>query len=461
MHARRSLLLGACLLACDPRPSADTEDRDAAPVPEADPAATATTAAPPPPPTSVEDPPKPADDPVATPDGASESVVELEARAWTHYRAREYEAAGTAFAQLAEREPTIWKYPYNAACAAAMRQDYAAAQLALVRAFQRGGDAARTKAKQDSDLASLRARSWWSELLAADEAQLDAWQLHDEDLPPPPEDRPSADTPIVTRLTPYGPGEAPVEVSVIKAAIEEPSGSSSWRLRTTLNVDKRKPWTGGAWLLTTCEADGRYFAANKKLEISDGILPVGHTRDFEVQTFAQVFTNDAPAFKRCELRLVHVPAPDADGRLLDEACYTGTRIEPGRCPDFQRAPATKLEARMTTKFSVDTRRKAVWVYVELGAGLGPRPDERYHVSYNCQVEGNQKTGALALLTPGRYDLLAPGEVIQGSITIFADAVPDQCELVVERTCCDQGKDTGIGPYCATATGQVPGPCAWD
>ena len=107
--------------------------------------------------------------------GAGNPLAKLEAQAWDYYRAHEYEAAGRLFTQLGEREPEVWKHHHNAACAAALRQDERAAQLALVESLRRGGANARKKAKRDEDLASLHEQPWWSELLSADAAQLAAW----------------------------------------------------------------------------------------------------------------------------------------------------------------------------------------------------------------------------------------------------------------------------------------------
>lgn len=466
MHIRLSLILATCLLACDrtPTPEANVEANE----PGATPSKPATPATPSDEPESDESKtPEVAPMPELVPQLVSESIEELEARAWKHYRAEQWEAAGAAFVQLAERMPTVWKHPYNAACTAALRNDYGAAQLALVDAFRRGGDAARNKAKRDDDLVGLRTRSWWPELLAADDAQLAVWRLR-EDLPAPKPDtdgsdnvKPSPDTPMVSRLTPYGPGESPVEIRDLKAEIAAPyGGSSAWRLNATFDVDKREAWIGGAWLLTTCEADGRYFAANNFLDLRDVLFAVGRSRSFEIHAFSEVFTRELHEWKRCELRFIHIPDVDTGGRVISEACTDGKTLQPGPCKDFQRVSATKLEARITSRVMTDTARKVVWAYAELGAGGGPRPSERYHINYDCNVEGRRVKGALALLTPGRYDFMAPGEVMQGQVLIDVGGVPDGCELVLGRTCCDQGQDTGIAPVCATAAGQTAGPCAF-
>jgi hypothetical protein len=81
--------------------------------------------------------------------------------AWVHYRAGEFEAAAEQFALEAGVEPGH-KPAHNLACAAARAGKAELARAALLESIARGGDEARSLARKDEDLASLREEAWFA-----------------------------------------------------------------------------------------------------------------------------------------------------------------------------------------------------------------------------------------------------------------------------------------------------------
>jgi hypothetical protein len=86
--------------------------------------------------------------------------------AWGHYKAKRPAMAAPWFARAAALGPSSWKPAHNLACSLALTEQWGDAAVAVRESIRRGGDKARARAKSDADLAGLRARSGWDELVA-------------------------------------------------------------------------------------------------------------------------------------------------------------------------------------------------------------------------------------------------------------------------------------------------------
>lgn len=74
-------------------------------------------------------------------------------------------AAADRFIQASVADPTMWKAPFNAACAHAKAGDVRA-KSTLTEAVNRGGEKAKAKALKDKDLASIRKDAWFTALVS-------------------------------------------------------------------------------------------------------------------------------------------------------------------------------------------------------------------------------------------------------------------------------------------------------
>jgi hypothetical protein len=184
-----TILLLALALGCDKASDASSEKQPTAVAPE--PAKVE------PPATPTPEPEPPAVAPVsefddllvrvsglADPKHASDPTLEQDNKtAWTHYKAKHWSEAAQFFARVAARDPE-WKHAHNLACASAKADRPDDARIALVESLRRGGDAAKASAKNDSDLAAVRALPWFAALVDPPATVAEEELDEDEQAPP-------------------------------------------------------------------------------------------------------------------------------------------------------------------------------------------------------------------------------------------------------------------------------------
>lgn len=93
--------------------------------------------------------------------------------AWKHLEAKEYGLAQKHFALATLHDKESYKPPFNLACAAALAGDEPIARIALTEAVARDKQVAVEKARTDKDLASMRDKPWFEEVLAGEPGGLE------------------------------------------------------------------------------------------------------------------------------------------------------------------------------------------------------------------------------------------------------------------------------------------------
>jgi len=113
--------------------------------------------------------------------------------AWVHYKAKRHAKAIPLFGAAALAKPTQYKPAFNMACAAALAGDEESSRLALAEALTRDRATVSAKASKDSDLASIRSKPWFSELLEKPAAPA---PLEMPEAPDEPEEAVDPDDPV-------------------------------------------------------------------------------------------------------------------------------------------------------------------------------------------------------------------------------------------------------------------------
>lgn len=349
---------------------------------------------------------------------SSASLDAIDKQAWAHYQAKEFHEAGQTFAQLAQLEPVIWKHPYNAACAAALRSDFDRAQVFLVEALRRGGDEVRAKARSDRDLGYLRKRDYFEVLLSAGPEELAAWEIRE----------PSFD------LEPYPAGEAALVIHELGAKVVPARGGRYFAedLAATLKVERTKSSSEEYRIAVTCKSHGQYLHHSVGLDADERKLPVGSTETFELALF-NVGWLGSRSLGHCEIKVGGRGDLDYDARyrIIASYCAVQGQVSAGPCADFERPRhRTEVVVEVGAEILIDAigqrPRFDVWTAFELGA----RPDfmRGLTATITCKVGGKTEAQAVFIPSVSGLELARPGETVQVLSSLFFDERPAWCQV---------------------------------